>query len=86
MKNLLMPLALVAGFVINLTAAESKALPPAREAIEWCDIWISHANKTNLPRVLLIGDSIARDPARVAKPPPTRHRDPVDDALASALR
>jgi len=25
------------------------------------DIWISHANETNLPRVLLIGDSIARD-------------------------
>ena len=35
--------------------------PPSREAIEWCDIWISHANETNLPRVLLIGDSIARD-------------------------
>jgi lysophospholipase L1-like esterase len=31
-----------------------------RESIEWCDIWISHANETNLPRVLLIGDSIAR--------------------------
>src|ERR1043166_7575186 len=37
------------------------AAPPAREAIEWCDIWISNANETNLPRVLLIGDSIARD-------------------------
>jgi hypothetical protein len=35
--------------------------PPFREAIEWCDIWISHANETNLPRVLLIGDSITRD-------------------------
>jgi hypothetical protein len=34
--------------------------PPARESIEWCDIWISHANETNLPRVLLIGDSITR--------------------------
>jgi hypothetical protein len=32
----------------------------ARESIEWCDIWISHANETNLPRVLLIGDSITR--------------------------
>src|SRR5437867_12850401 len=38
-----------------------KAAPPSRESIEWCDIWISHANETNLPRVLLIGDSIARD-------------------------
>src|SRR5213592_2670410 len=37
------------------------AAPPAREAIEWCDIWSSHANETNLSRVLLIGDSIARD-------------------------
>jgi lysophospholipase L1-like esterase len=35
--------------------------PGAREYIEWCDIWISHANETNLPRVLLIGDSITRD-------------------------
>ncbi|MGC3958482.1 MAG: SGNH/GDSL hydrolase family protein [Verrucomicrobiota bacterium] len=41
--------------------AAEPTMPPAREAIEWCDIWISHANKTNLPRVLLIGDSIARD-------------------------
>lgn len=30
----------------------------AREAIEWCDIWIPEANGTDLPRVLLIGDSI----------------------------
>src|SRR5436190_23970871 len=41
-------------------AAETTA-PPSREAIEWCDIWISHANETNRPRVLLIGDSITRD-------------------------
>lgn len=34
--------------------------PSARESIEWCDVWISHANETNLPRVLLIGDSITR--------------------------
>lgn len=32
----------------------------SHESIEWCDIWISHANETNLPRVLLIGDSITR--------------------------
>ena len=35
--------------------------PSARESIEWCDIWISHANETNLLRVLLIGDSITRN-------------------------
>jgi len=36
------------------------AEPPhiAREAIEWCNIWIPDANETKLPRVLLIGDSI----------------------------
>lgn len=48
---------LARGFVGAPLAAE----PPAREAIEWCDIWISHANESSLPRVLLIGDSIARD-------------------------
>ncbi len=30
----------------------------AREAIEWCNIWIPEANGTQLPRVLLVGDSI----------------------------
>jgi len=36
------------------------AEPPhiAREAIEWCNVWIPDANETKLPRVLLIGDSI----------------------------
>ena len=52
-------------FVFCLAAAVEAA--PAgtpsfsRESIEWCDIWISHADETNLPRVLLIGDSISRD-------------------------
>lgn len=61
MKKILISLTLATGFAINLAAAESKAAPLSRESIEWCDIWISHANETNLPRVLLIGDSIARD-------------------------
>jgi hypothetical protein len=61
MKKLLLPLSLAVGFALNLAAGESKTTPPARESIEWCDIWISHANETNLPRVLLIGDSIVRD-------------------------
>src|SRR2546428_13700553 len=61
MKYLLLSLFLAAGFASNLTVAKLNAAPPARESIEWCDIWISHANETNLPRVLLIGDSIARD-------------------------
>lgn len=61
MKYLLLTVSLAAGFASNLTVAKLNAAPPARESIEWCDIWISHANETNLPRVLLIGDSIARD-------------------------
>lgn len=43
-----------------ITAAIAEYLPADREGIEWCDIWISHATETNLPRVLLIGDSITR--------------------------
>lgn len=33
-----------------------------RESIEWCDLWLPHANEPDarLPRVLLIGDSITR--------------------------
>jgi len=61
MKNCLLLFSLAAGLAGNLAVADTNAAPPAREAIEWCDIWISHANETNLPRVLLIGDSIARD-------------------------
>lgn len=56
MKNLLFGIIFAASSQIMI-AADS---PSAREGIEWCDIWISHANETNLPRVLLIGDSITR--------------------------
>lgn len=31
-----------------------------REYIEWSDVWISGANRTDLPHVLLIGNSITR--------------------------
>jgi hypothetical protein len=61
MLKALFLVSLATGIAVNLTGAEPSAALPAREAIEWCDIWISHANETNLPRVLLIGDSIARD-------------------------
>jgi len=59
--NLISALCLAAGFASSVAAAKPDAALPAREAIEWCDIWISHANETNLPRLLLIGDSIVRD-------------------------
>ena len=32
----------------------------AREDIEWLDVWLPHTNEHDLPRVLLIGDSITR--------------------------
>ena len=53
-------MALLAGFTSLAVAQPANYPPSARESIEWCDIWISHANETNLPRVLLIGDSITR--------------------------
>ena len=33
---------------------------PAQEPIEWSDIWLHQADQTDLPQVLLIGDSITR--------------------------
>lgn len=34
--------------------------PVPREATEWTDVWMPHSNEHDLPRVLLIGDSITR--------------------------
>jgi len=59
--NWVLYLSLVAACSGCVAIARPDAAPPAREAIEWCDIWIPHANETNLPRVLVIGDSIVRD-------------------------
>ena len=49
------------------TPKASTALQPVhqaswlpREDIEWCDLWLPNCNKDDLPRVLLIGDSITR--------------------------
>lgn len=56
----ILPLALIAGLASLAAAQPANYAPSAKESIEWCDIWISHANETNLPRVLLIGDSITR--------------------------
>lgn len=47
---------LLAGLAAGLTAAPRVA----RENIEWLDVWIPHTNGRDLPRVLLIGDSITR--------------------------
>src|ERR1017187_9104997 len=59
MKSII-PIALIMCLVSFVDAQVSDFPPTAHESIEWCDIWISHANETNLPRVLLIGDSITR--------------------------
>jgi lysophospholipase L1-like esterase len=53
-------LAWVIGCAFQVSAQTNTYPPMAKESIEWCDIWISHASETNLPRVLLIGDSITR--------------------------
>src|SRR5947209_20319299 len=58
MKTLILLLSLLAALPISLTAADTAT--PSREAIGWCDLWISHANETNRARVLLIGDAITR--------------------------
>lgn len=42
--------------IVPFAAAEE----PVRERIEWIDVWVTDADKTALPRVLLVGDSIAR--------------------------
>ncbi|MDA7882468.1 SGNH/GDSL hydrolase family protein [Akkermansiaceae bacterium] len=45
------------GFITLSTMAEQKV---HREGTEWCDIWIPKATDQNLPRVLLVGDSITK--------------------------
>ena len=41
----------------SCTVAEERII---RERIEWCDIWVVSANKSDKPRVLLVGDSITK--------------------------
>jgi lysophospholipase L1-like esterase len=47
-------------FPLLMTVRAVTAEEPIRERIEWADIWVTNANKDDLPRVLLIGDSITR--------------------------
>jgi lysophospholipase L1-like esterase len=58
--KLILPLTFAVGLLSQACAQPASYPPAAKESIEWCDVWISHANETNLPRVLLIGDSITR--------------------------
>jgi hypothetical protein len=41
-------------------AGKSNNTRVRREDIEWCDVWMPNMNRSHLPRVLLIGDSITR--------------------------
>ena len=50
------PLLVVAFFVHGALAEEE----PLLESTEWSDVWVVNANKSDLPRVLLAGDSIVR--------------------------
>lgn len=61
MTRLIPPMMSILGLTLLAGAQPANVPPSAKESIEWCDVWISHANETNLPRVLLIGDSITRD-------------------------
>lgn len=45
---------------IHSPVSIASADEPQRERIEWIDIWVTDANKSDLPRVLLVGDSITR--------------------------
>ncbi|MHB8974871.1 MAG: SGNH/GDSL hydrolase family protein [Pirellulaceae bacterium] len=51
---------LVATFLVATVTSLVWSQEPIRERIEWADIWVTDADKNDLPRVLLIGDSITR--------------------------
>jgi len=65
MKRHIVPamLSMVIFLSCHTNAQTGDAAPAAglqRESIEWCDVWFTHADKTDKPRVLLIGDSIVQ--------------------------
>jgi lysophospholipase L1-like esterase len=45
---------------ILASPAAAQTKPVVREDIEWLDVWLPDTNSHDLPRVLLIGDSITR--------------------------
>lgn len=47
-------------FFVLASAAVAQTKPAVRENIEWLDVWLPNTNSHDLPRVLLIGDSITR--------------------------
>ena len=57
MCKLLIPI-LVSFLILTNFSATARAIEPKRERIEWANIWVTDAEKTAVPRVLMIGDSI----------------------------
>lgn len=50
----------IAMIPVLAVARLASAAEPIHERIEWSDVWVTDADKSDLPRVLLIGDSITR--------------------------
>jgi hypothetical protein len=44
----------------NLAHLEEQSMTKPLEYIEWMDLWVTGADRSDLPRLLLVGDSIAR--------------------------
>jgi lysophospholipase L1-like esterase len=60
-QTLLLAVLLAPGVLASLHAADKyRNRDVKREDIEWTDVWMPDMNRHDLPRVLLIGDSITR--------------------------
>ena len=51
---------IIAIFIFTANSIQAKKIIPKRETVEWIDVWMPHTNDDNLPRVLLIRNSITR--------------------------
>ncbi len=56
----LLTLGVVVAVFAPRAAAQTAKPHVVREDIEWLDVWLPNTNRQDLPRVLLIGDSITR--------------------------
>lgn len=56
----LLALGLAAAALAPRAPAQTAKPHVAREDIEWLDVWLPNTNRQDLPRILLIGDSITR--------------------------
>lgn len=63
---MIMPLAF-AFLTITLAHMPDEKNHIVREEIEWLDVWVPGNSNTTLPKVLLIGDSMARGYSRKSK-------------------